>query len=173
MKIIAINVVGKLSYLLLLIFLVNASVRADESTESSVSPVDSRVLCPTFGRSALELANARDQGKDLDAASNYVRSNIQSLGLSTADKRINDLILAMLPENAKLVFQRKDLKPLTLQYATAGVCALKVMGDRKPNHVEAIVESAAGCQNMLLPELRENVLAACVAAEVSNLAAEK
>ena len=121
----------------------------------------------------LKLGNARDQGKDMVAASDFVRSDFQSLGLSTSDKRIDNLVLALIPGNAAFAFERKDLKPVTIRYAAAGICAIQVAGDRNPSHVVALVDSAAKCQNMLKPELRENVLASCVAAEISNLESGK
>lgn len=136
--------------------------------ETSGTPMNYGVLCPAVGRSAMELANAREQGKDVAAASDYVRSNFQSLGLSTPDKRINDTILALIPSNAALVYQRKDLKPVAIRYAAAGVCAIQTAGDRNPSHIVAIVDSAANCQNM-----RENVLISCVAAEISNIESGK
>jgi hypothetical protein len=144
-----------------------------DTTETPSAPINYGVLCPAVGRSALELANARDQGKDMVAASDFVRSDFQSLGLSTSDKRIDNLVLALIPGNAAFAFERKDLKPVTIRYAAAGICAIQVAGDRNPSHVVALVDSAAKCQNMLKPELRENVLASCVAAEISNLESGK
>jgi hypothetical protein len=149
-------------------FAQGASIAAGGMAKSPVAPINYGVLCPAVGRSAMELANARDQGKDMAGASDYVRSNFQSLGLDTADNRVNDIVLALIPSNASLVYQRKDLKPIAIQYAAAGVCAIQIAGDKNPAHIVAIVNSAANCQDM-----RENVLVSCVAAEISNIVPRK
>jgi hypothetical protein len=163
------------SFLLVAILLLAANAIAQDApatghdTVSSPSaPINYGVLCPAVGRSAMELASAREQGKDMVEASDYVRSYFLSLGLNTSDKRVDDIVLALIPSNAALVYQRKDLKPIAIRYAAAGVCAIQVAGDRNPAHIVAVVDSAANCQNM-----RENVLISCVAAEISNIESRK
>jgi hypothetical protein len=149
-------------------FAQNVSAPASSTSQSSGAPVNYGVLCPAVGRSAMALASARDEGEDMVGASDYVRSNFQSLGLETSDKRVNDIVLALIPSNATLAYQRKDLKPIAIRYAAAGVCAIQVAGDRNPANIVAIVNSAGNCQNM-----RENALISCVAAEISNIESRK
>jgi hypothetical protein len=147
----------------------NSAPVAANTLQPPSSPLTYRDLCPVVGRSALELANARDRGIDIATASDYVRNNLQSLGLSTPDERINHIVLVLIPGNAALAYQRKDLKPVTIRYAAAGVCAIQSTGDRNPNHIVAIVDGAAKCQSSLEPGLDERALISCIAAEVTNI----